>query len=163
MIGKLLFVKNNSLIGSWIRRVTNSEYNHVGIFVSKDNIIESRFVGVEETPFSRFKLLKEQKKLDYKIYRIKPEFQKYVDKIIFFVRMQLGKKYDFIQMLALYIFLLFRIKRTIEPIEYGERWLCSELIAEAFEYSGLKIYKEIDSDQITPGDLLRSDFIEEDI
>ena len=60
MKGNLLFVKNYTWLGNRIRSLTNSEFNHIGIFVDNNELVEATlFGGVVQSSLDKFKQLKD--------------------------------------------------------------------------------------------------------
>lgn len=158
--GYLIFIRNYSWFGNRIRQLTNCEYNHVGIFIDERNIIEARFVGVEKTPLDKFLGLVIERKLDFDIYKFKNISERQLGIMLRFIKKEVGRKYDFIQMLNLGLFLFFGVKRDLEPIDNSKKWFCSELIAEGAYEAGIRFHENIDPDNITPADMLNSGLLE---
>ena len=83
MEGNILLVRTNSFIGRNIRKVTGSYYNHVGLFVEENKIIESKYgCGVIVTPFETYEKLQAKNKLTFDIYRFKTPLTENQQKII---------------------------------------------------------------------------------
>ena len=154
--GDLLLVKNYSFIGNMIRKILDSEYNHVGLFVTDDEVIEATFKGVYKTDISKFEELRDKNKLEFNIYRFREITETQLILMIDYALGNVGMKYDFWQLITLYLFFLLHINRKIEPIDVCNAWICSELIGESAEHAGIRFQGNVDSDNITPKDIYTS-------
>ena len=65
-----------------------------------------------------------------------------------FLKDQIGKKYDFIGLLAF----PFRMKKLAK----NKRWFCSELVFEAFLRAGVELLQYTDSHEVSPALFLKS-------
>ena len=162
MISDLILVRTNTFIGKKIREITNSYYNHVGMFIDDENIIESKNgVGVIITPFKKFKELKAKNKIDFAIYRFKQPLKLNELKMVGeYLRSQVGKKYDIMQFLSLLIFFIFHVDRNVNPIDIENAFICSELIGKALALINIFFIQEIELDNLTPKDIEDSSIIE---
>ena len=162
MRSNLLLVRTNTFVGKKIRGITNSYYNHVGIFIDDETIIESKNgVGVILTPFKKFKELKAKNKIDFAIYRFKqPLTDNEFAVIESYLRSQVGKKYDIMQFLSLLIFFIFHVNRKVNPIDIENAFICSELIGKALALVNIFFIQEIELDNLTPKDIEDSSIIE---
>jgi uncharacterized protein YycO len=160
--GDLIFVRNYNFIASAIRVVTKGEVNHVAMFKSDREIIEAKFGGVAVTPYNVFVNDEKLGKLDYAIYGWKEGAvsEEAIDGMIAFMERQIGRKYDFLQLLSIAFFLLFKISLKIEPIDIRQAWLCSELVAEAAYPYGIQFDAKVDPDNMSPQDIMTSDVLE---
>jgi len=170
----LLVHTNRSLISSLIRKFTKSYWNHVGVFVSKDNqwpkwVIEALPEGIVGRPFE-LKYVKVIRGDRGKILEIKPskKFQIAIVRakdLIYEQRKQISGKayqwafqdrgYDFL-LLILGIILHLLTFRTFKPgwLNIKSRFICSELIATAFnEIAGVTFGKYTASGYVTPADI----------
>jgi uncharacterized protein YycO len=152
--GDLIFVKNKGWLFDCIRGTLGSEYDHVGMLYVGDTIMV-----IDATPLSgvSFRSIADFRNCDRKIMRLKAPYQKHIDKMIEYCKKNVGKKYDVLQAVCLYIMLLLKIKRKVEPVDIENAFVCSELISQAAEYSGFSFAKrKIATDRITPADLAKS-------
>lgn len=162
--GDLLFVRRHGFIGWCIRRITSSRYNHVGVInydykTGVKTVIEAAFGGVREIPLDKYFQDIERRVCKCAIYRFKVISDAQINGIIDFMSQKIDNKYDYLQLICLALFLLFHITRRIEPIDICDAWICSELVAEASESVGLRLSDKIDSDCITPQDIVTSERI----
>jgi len=159
--GDLLLVRHNSIIGKLIRAKTGGTYNHIGVFENSDTVIEAKIImGVSRTLMDVYKKAKEKGKLDYAVYRFKNVSKKKIDGIVAYCAKEVGRKYDWPQLIVLGLYLILGIPRKYEPIDLRHRWLCSELVAEACYSVGIKFSNVIDPDNIAPADIEKSDIVE---
>ena len=155
--GNIILIRSYDFTGHQIRRVTGGTYNHVGLFVTDNIIIESNpGKGVILTPFDVYKKQEALNKCDYAIYKFIHLGPVEIESVITFLLDKVGSKYDFLQLLSLFIFFIFNITRRIEPIDIRNAFICSELLAEAVESIGVRFVSHIDSDNITPTDIEKS-------
>jgi len=158
MKGTLILVRNKGIVSYLIRKLTNSYWNHVGIIENEDTVIESTFGrGVARTDLIDFLNDSKAKKLEFALYKIKDITEEQADTMVKFISQRVGHKYDFFQFISLFFMLILKITRRSEPMDYTSKWLCSELIAECAYQAGIKFHKNIDPDNITPGDIASSD------
>src|SRR4030042_2656840 len=160
--GDILLICNYNPISKYIRWLTKGRYNHVGIFVDSENVVESKYRGVELTPFQVFKDDQDVRKIsEHKVVRVKNITTKQIEEVVNWTRERIGDCYDYWQLITLWFFLILKTARKIEPIDVRFRWLCSELVAEAFYQADINFNVNIDPDNITPADIEDSDLIEE--
>jgi len=142
---------------SWlIRRVTNSRYSHIGIsyrFEDRVYCLEAVGAGV------RLVLMSELMKryhggIDYYEVAAGEEVRR---KAISWSFAQLGKLYDTAGLARFAWTLLTGNSRRARR---DDDWFCSELVAAAFEESGLRLV-ELEADYTTPSDLVRSSALQQ--
>jgi hypothetical protein len=152
MIGDVIFFKkNSSFISRMIAKVTNSEYTHVGLIVAFDEstnvakIIESdRFVNTREREIT----LGNSK---YVVYTTGEKPKEQVDGILKFAYRNIGAKYDYLQILGLFLSLLFKRERYFNS---SNKLICSELIDLAYYTAGVKRLTTSNLGNIVPQELL---------
>ena len=157
--GNLIFVRDETFLSWIIRTITKSYYNHIAILISETEVLEALPNGVFITPLSSYEDREFSHKLEYRIFEVDGMTKEQVYKVIEFSKKEVGKKYDFLQLVSIYFFYLFGIPKKYEPIDVTEAWICSELVAEAFEYAGIKFSNDINSDNMTPKDILNSNLL----
>jgi len=158
--GNLILVRHYNLMSSLIRKITKSEFNHIGIFVDEENIVEVKFGGVAKTSFLDFEMAKAENKLDYAIYKIKDITEEQINIMTTFANTEIGAKYDFAQFISIGLMLLTGCTRRIEPFDNSNRWICSELISDGAYFAGIEFYENIDPDNMSPGDIAKSPIVE---
>jgi len=159
----IILVKSNNFIGKQIRKITDSKYNHIGIFIKENKIIESSFTkGVIITSFDKYKEQAKNNKLSFDIYKFKkPILEKEWSIARDYLLKQVGNKYDIMQVISLFIFFMLHINRkNVEPIDIEKAFICSELIGKACDKINIKFTEEVDLDNLTPKDIETSDIIE---
>lgn len=160
MRGDILLIRTDTFIGGQIRKMTDSYFNHVGMFISETEIIEASMLGVKTTAFSKFEKQQQNGKLDYGIYRVKDMTTKQSEIMANFLIQKIGSTYDFIQFLSLLLFFIFKWNREKEPVDVPNAFICSELMSGALDKAGLKFSDNIDKDCITPADIEKSKILE---
>ena len=159
MTGYILAQKNYSFFGKQIRKLTNCEYNHIGMFVDEDNVVEAKMIGVSKTPLSTFEKYRDEGKIEFDLFKFKRLTERKKWGMITFLNDQVGKKYDMLQMLVVGIMIFFGFNRKIGPFEIKDAFTCSELIAEAAHSVGIEFTRDIHKDGLTPADILNSDLV----
>lgn len=152
MIGDVLFFKrNDSFISRIIAYFTKSEYTHVGLIVGYDEctniatIIESdRFVDTRINVIE----LNQQEHVVYTLDKSQDE----TDKIIKYAYKSVGIKYDYLQILGLFLSLLFNIEYRF--FDRSNKLICSELIDLSYYKAGIKRNTDINLGNVTPQELL---------
>lgn len=153
--GNIILIKTYSWFGKKIREITNGQYSHVGMFVSKNKIIEATLTGVKLTDISKFQKLQQSKKLEYNIYEMKTT-GKQLNIIVEYLLNQVGREYDFLHLMSLLFVFTFKIKRNINLLDIKKAFTCAELLSKALDKAGLKFSETIHKECITPHDIAQS-------
>jgi len=160
MKGCILAIKNKSWKSWLIRKAIKCDYNHVGIFVDNERIVESTFKGVYITPFEVFKKKKEKGEIyDYAVFEVIGISEEQKEKVAEYALGEVGNKYDLVQFFNIALFLFLNIARIVEPIDIRHAWVCSELVAEAYDSVGIRFTEDVDPDLITPADIVCSKLV----
>ena len=150
--GDIILVRNKGMLFDRIRSAMNSEYDHVGIMITENTLIDATpTTGVSVRSLEVFN------GLDIQIYRLKDQYKPSIDKMIEYCLDKVGSRYDIIQTICLYFLMILGIKKTLNPIDIGNAFVCSELIAQAATFSGFNFDESMATDRITPADIARSD------
>lgn len=158
--GDIIMVGNRSWLGIAIRLITRSRWNHCGVFISSTEVIEATYKGVFQSNVSKFLDMAKNGHGCYNIYRVKTIDENQMNTVIKFVQNQLGAKYDNMQFARVLLMLLLKIPRKIQFHDPARKWLCSELVAEAFEAAGILFSNKIKPDNTIPGDISKSSIVE---
>lgn len=153
LIGDVLFFrKTDSLISRIIANITKSEFTHVGLIVDFDDstntvtIIESdRFVN---TRIRKLKLIDGM----HTIYSTGELTEQQIKYILKFAYGCIGRKYDYILTIGIFLSLIFKGKR--QYFNSSNKLICSELIDLTYYKSGVKRKNSINIGNITPQELL---------
>jgi len=159
--GDILMVHNNTWLGKAIRCITRSSFNHCGIFVSEDELVEATYKGVEQNNISKFDSLVTSNKCSYSVYRVKNITSEQIQTVVNFVKQEVGDKYEITQIIELFFVFVFHLPRNLNLIDDKKQWICSELVAEAFQDAGIKFFDKIRVDDMVPGDIPKSDIVEQ--
>lgn len=159
MIGDLILIKNNNFLSWVIRKITHGKFNHIGVFVSEKMIVEAKMTGVTITPLRYFKRLKKENKLDYGFYRIKDLTSDKTQKLCEFAIDQVGRKYDFKQLIGLAFSLLLQCTNKKNPLDAEKAFICSELIGEACKAVGIVLDSNVDVSNLTPTNIVNSSLV----
>lgn len=148
--GDIIFIVNKNFFFDYLRSIASASFDHVAMFVSQDRVIEAVPLGGV-----RVRDYKEFMDQDHRIGRINDQIR--VPKMVEYCLKQEGRKYDLLQAICVYFMVLFRIKRSLSPIEIGTAFVCTELIGQSANYAGFKFVDNIDSDRLLPDDIYNSD------
>jgi len=160
MKGCVLAVKNKGWLSWLIRKIIKCDYNHVGVFVDDERVVESTFRGVYITPFEVFKKRKENGEIyDYAVFEVIGVSEEQKEKVAQYVLNEVGGGYDLVQLFNIGLFMFLNIARIVEPIDIRHAWVCSELVAEAYESVGIRFIEDVDPDLITPADIVCSKLV----
>lgn len=154
MIGNVVFYKDNtSFITKTIANITRSQYSHVALIIGFDEatnvatIIESN--GFIRTRVSTIKINK-----DHVIYELADGMTEEVKgKVVDYATKQLGTEYDYLQILGLFLALVFKEPRYAF-FNSKNKFICSELIDNSYYNAGIKRNNNLNIGNITPQELL---------
>ena len=150
--GDIILVRNKGMLFDKIRNAMNSEYDHVGIMITENTLIDATpTTGVAVRSLEVFD------GLDTQTYRLRNMYRPNIDKMVEYCLDKVASKYDIIQTICLYFLMILGIKKTLNPIDIGNAFVCSELIAQAATFSGFNFDESMATDRITPADIARSD------
>jgi uncharacterized protein YycO len=136
----ILLFRGRGFISSMIRWQTRSEYSHAAFLLPCGRIIEAwQGSGV------RIKILDDWQDVDS--FGVHGMTEEQWTQAISFARMQIGKKYDY---RAVFRFV------SRKRVPFDDRWFCSELVAKSLEVAGVKLFRNLDSTEISPGMIARS-------
>jgi hypothetical protein len=156
--GDLILVRNKGWIFSNIRKMTGSEFDHVGMLYVGDTTMV-----IDATPLSGVSIRGIEVFWNnfYRVYRFKSPYQPVVpEKMVEYCKSKVGSWYDIVQALCLYIMIALRIKRELDPIDMKNAFVCSELVSQAGEYAGVKFMVGA-TDRVTPADIVNSGLLYE--
>ncbi|SEH77465.1 Permuted papain-like amidase enzyme, YaeF/YiiX, C92 family [Rheinheimera pacifica] len=139
--GDIILTSQVGAISKAVRLSTFSKFSHAILYVGDGSFIHSDGQGVHSNNIQR--LLFDNKK-HAEVCRVLDG--NYVDQAIMFARSQIGTSYSVKEAV-----------RTRNPLYRGEklnRQFCSRLVAQSYEYAGLRLVNN--SDYCTPKDLQQS-------
>ena len=150
--GDLIFVKNKGWLFDRVRKITESEFDHIAIFVSEDEIIEATPTrGVARVNVGKYD------QVTHSVCRIKDEHRGELNKMVSYCIDKIGRKYDLLQAISIYILIILGIKRTVNPLDIRNAFVCSELIGQAAEEAGVIFKDGVAIDRLTPADIYNSE------
>lgn len=137
---RILLFRGRGCVSAAIRWQTRSEYSHAAILLPCGRIIESwQGAGV------RLKWMRDWVGVDsFGVHGMTDEQWM---RAVSFARGQIGKKYDYRGVCR------FLSRRKVPK---DDRWFCSELVAKALEVGGVKLFRDLDSTEVSPGMIARS-------
>jgi hypothetical protein len=153
MIGSVLFFKkNSSFISRTIAKLTKSEFTHVGLIVAYDETTKVATI-IESNRFIKTRLSIIQIDNKHAVYSTSIMTDEMKRNVVKFAYKELGKDYDYLQIVGLFISLLFKEKR-IGYFNSKNRLICTELIDIVYLKSGIKRNDNESIGNITPSELL---------
>ena len=164
-IGDLIFTRSEDWTGKVIRFVTQSEINHVAIYIGSGKIIESQ-LGHGVRRFNLQEYLND-KKCEVYLGKLKQIEQKQIEEAIKNAENLLSRPYDLTGQAGI-LFKIIIVGMGLERLIkfYGKKvskdkatFWCSELVIHVFALAGAQL-TEVDKRFATPEDLARSNNIE---
>lgn len=137
---KILAYRGLSWISKAIRWQTRSKYSHIGIELNDGSVIEAWHIGGVKRNKTFRTVHSKKTKVD--VFEITGQYDE--KKVLEFLTMQIGHKYDFRSIVRF----ITRKSSHISP-----NWFCSELANEAFRKGGLDLLSRISSSHISPRDI----------
>lgn len=154
MIGDVVFFrKNNSLISKMIAKITKNEFTHIGLIIGYDK--ENKIVKIVES--NRFVNTKintiELKKCKHVVYTtVKKKTKEQVYTIMNLAYKFAGIKYDYWQIIGLFLSLLFK-RRGNAWFNSKNKLICSELIDIIYYKAGIERRGTHSLGNVTPQEL----------
>tara|TARA_R110001592_G_scaffold311518_1_gene586399 strand:+ start:1716 stop:2687 length:972 start_codon:yes stop_codon:yes gene_type:complete len=139
--GDIILTAQVGAISKAVRIATFGKFSHAILYVGHGSYIHSDGQGVQSDNIQRLLF---EKETHAEVCRVLDT--SYVNKAVMFARSQIGTSYS-----------VKEAARTKNPVYKGEklnRQFCSRLVAQSYEYSGLKLVKNVD--YCTPKDLQKS-------
>ena len=145
--GDLILSSEDSLSSWVVQKVTNSLWSHVGVYTGDGNFISAvPFQGV---------CLKALTKVDrYGVYRVKGLDDNQRAQVVRFCVERVGWPYDFVQILLLGWRIFTDRLKTNAGDPYPTKYVCSELVAEAYASVGVFFGKIVDN--VLPGTIAKN-------
>lgn len=147
MKADILACWSNGIVSKLISTVTKNKVSHIAIKINDKLIMESRFIGTKLS-------LLENCKCNYIVLRCPYLNEKQRNAIIKFVMESVDKKYDFRLFTGIGINRIFGVKTNWDN---PKKYICVELIIEAFRSVGIELLESIPDQEIVPSDFLNSD------
>ena len=149
--GDVFVVHGSHLLSRIIRIVLDSHWNHATMYLGNGKYIEANNKGVEIKPLDKYKVK------DIEVYRHNKMSDLKRKIIVSYAMQEVGKHYDIFQLIQLFFYFIFGIRGKAREIGSKNRYICSELVAEAYHKTGLRVYKNYNPTQISPADFTASD------
>lgn len=148
-----IIVSREDTFSSWLMRVvTQSAWSHASLYVDNMLIVSSvPFCGVSVTSLHDVRT--------WKAYRVKNITDAQRDGATMYATDRIGRPYDFLQALLLGYRLLSDTIDVNDGDPSPDRYVCSELVAEAYASQGVVFGKIVDN--VLPGVLAKSPLVEE--
>jgi hypothetical protein len=152
MIGDVVFFKkDSSFISRIIALMTKSEYTHVGLIVAYDELTNEATI-IESDRFVNTRINRITLDDRYVVYTTGERPKEQTDRILKYAYRNLKAKYDYLQILGLFISLLFKGENRY--FNSKNRLICSELIDLAYYTAGVKRLTSLNLGNISPQELL---------
>ncbi|QPK89720.1 hypothetical protein IEN91_04525 [Bacillus velezensis] len=153
MVGDVLFFKKkNSIISRLISRLTKSDFTHVALIIAYDETLNIATV-IEANRLIKTRISKVAVNKENVVYSSGHISDEKLGKILRFAYKKVGTNYDYLQILGLFISLIFKGKRS--PLfNSTNKFICSELIDLAYFRSGIRRRDLLNLGNITPQELI---------
>lgn len=130
---------------------SGSRYHHVGLFAGGQYVIESRVGGVIRRDVSQAKV-----RLRFRVIPAPggPEVGRVA---LAWAQEQIGTRYAYLSIAALVLDrLLERFSGASDIVwRQRDRVSCGELVAQAYEVAGMRLFPELDPEEVAPWDFAR--------
>jgi len=144
--GDIILTHGVHLLSKVIRVITESHWNHAGLYAGNGMVVESRKGGVQQTSLEDFV------GKDIAVYRHKTAALSTRMRVAEFALSQEGDAYDIRGLFEIAWLLLTFRRGNARSIGTSNAYLCSELVASSYEAAGVPI-SDYPSDQTTPSDI----------
>jgi uncharacterized protein YycO len=142
----VLFKSNRHIVQKLIRWQTDSQYSHAALLFDGMYLIEAHIQGGVQA-----RLFPAEHEDAYDVFDVAVEMSlDAMFAVMTFAYAQRGKKYDFWGCLR------FISRRRLPE---NDKWFCSELVFEAFKQAGHRLLNNVESYQVSPGDLATSPYL----
>lgn len=153
MIGNVIFFKkDNSLLSEIVANITKSEFTHVALIVGFDDLTNVATI-IESNRFVATRITTTVINENHVIYSPRNITNDERDRVVKYAFKQLGKKYDYFQILGLFISLLLKGDRYVF-FNSSNKLICSELVDRVYLQSGIKRKDMLNVCNITPFELI---------
>jgi uncharacterized protein YycO len=145
-IGDVVFVRNSGLLSRTIRRVTDSEWSHVAIYLGEGKVIDTdAFRNVSIHDLSEFET--------FHVKRYEGLTDQEVREIVSYMVERLNEPYDYWQILGFFLEAVFHYNNAWYM---KDKYTCGSLIDRAFLSAGIDLVPWRDTGDVWPEDLFRS-------
>ena len=148
-----ILVHGEHWLSRMIQKVTQSRWNHTAMYMGDNLVMQVDRNGVKIYEVSEF-LSK-----DISVFRHKGITQEKADKIIRESLLEVGNKYDVLQIIELFWLYATHQRGTAFEIGSKNRFICSELVSRPYYNNGLIIKDNINASQISPADYSDSSYM----
>ena len=146
MIGDIYVYDNEGITGKILSWLFKDRHTHVAIQVDDLRVIES-------TPFgTKMRLMNNR---NCCVLRYRHPTPRQMQRIIQFVRERLNAKYDWKLVIGIALHRLFGLHTELDD---RSRYICTELIIEAFLQVGIRIVEDTER-HLMPEDLIESEYL----
>jgi len=152
MIGSIVFFKdNNSIVSRIIANVTRSKWTHVGLIVGYDKLTNVATI-IESNRFITTRITTTEINESHVVFSTAMT-EEVKQRVVEYAFKQIGTKYDYLQILGLFISLVFKGDR-LAFFNSSNKLICSELIDLSFYKAGVKRKNDDNIGNVTPSELL---------
>lgn len=154
-IGDIVFFKRKNIFSSLVSYITKSPYSHVAMVMYPGYLVEANWY--KKSNIVEFEYNPEE----MEIFRFKgglTQCQKM--KVVVESGKQLGKIYDYPQLLEYVYEYLFKIRLFDNLLNSKNLIICSELVDDVYDSIGIDLIPDRAEGNVTPGDLANSVLIE---
>lgn len=145
MLGDIIFVKTSSPISWLIRKVSGGKFSHICISMNDENtvILEAdvfQRLSVKRNPYTSYQVVDVDMSDSQRL------------QLLYFILGKYGAKYDYYYVLGMGLKLLGLVKDSV-GFDRRNRWMCSEIIDEAFKHVGIDLIPNKTDGNVSPSEL----------
>ena len=138
--GDIILTTEKSGTSYAVRAFTLSRFSHAILYVGNGSYIHSNMSGVHSDSINRLIF-----KNEYDVSVLRVSDSEYCSKACDFSRLQIGKEYSVKEAI--------KTKYPFRRVDVSDKQFCSRLVAQAYEYSGLKLVR--DSSYCSPQEIYK--------
>jgi len=150
-IGDIILSYERSIFSWIVSKFTRSKYSHSSLYLGNNEYISA-------IPFKNVCIRNISTIKHFDVYRVKDIDEQKILNIVEFCKERLDSKYDFLQVLILFYRKLTDKLKIYSNDPNDNKYVCSELISEAFASEGIIFNKYIEN--TFPGTISDSELIE---
>lgn len=152
MIGNVVFFrKDNSFISKMIATMTKSEFTHVALIVGFNDETNVATI-IESNRFITTRVTTTEIDDNHVVYGVSNMTEEVMERVVTYAYKQLGTKYDYFQVLGLFMSLLFKGNRYAF-FNSSNKFICSELVDLSYYKAGVHRKNDLNIGNITPREL----------
>jgi hypothetical protein len=149
----VFFKKSDSFISRMVANITKSEFTHVGLIIDFNDETQVATI-IESNRFITTRIITTEIDDNHVVYSVGNIMtEEVMGRVVEYANKQLGTKYDYLQILGLFLSLLSKGDRYAF-FNSSNKIICSELIDVSYYKAGIPRKNDLNIGNITPQELL---------